>query len=71
MTSSTDKEWVTLEIKALIRKRQKAHMQNEFELRDSFYKKIKLEVKQAKIAFYESKKKTFSETITPKNGINI
>ena len=46
-------------------------MQNEFELRDSFYKKIKLEVKQAKIAFYESKKKTFSETITPKNGINI
>ena len=59
VTSSTDKEWVTPEIKAPIRKRQKAHMQNNLELRDSFYKKIKLEVKQAKIAFYESKKEFF------------
>ena len=63
--SSTDKEWVTPKIKELINKRQKAHMEGLSELRDSLAKKIKLEIKEAKIKFNESKKEFF-EKANPK-----
>ena len=65
VTSSTDKEWVTPKIKELINKRQKAHMEGKFEQSVSIAKKIKLEIKEAKIKFNESKKEFF-ENENPK-----
>ena len=61
-TSSTDKEWVTPKIKSLIMKRQKAHMEGRFELRNILAKNIKYQIKKAKIEFNEAKKDFFEKT---------
>ena len=52
---STDKEWVTTKLKYLISKRQKAHFEEKFKVRDSLAKQNKIEVKVAKREFHESK----------------
>ena len=60
--SSTDKEWVTPKIKDLFTKRQKAHMEGKFDLRDSLAKNIKYEIKKAKVEFNDSKKEFYEKT---------
>ena len=62
MISSTDKEWVTPKIKDLFSKRQKAHFEGKFEIRDSLAKIIKKEIKVAKREFHESKVGVFENT---------
>ena len=46
--SSSDREWMTIKIKDLIRQRQKAHKANNFELRDILRKKVRQEIREAK-----------------------
>ena len=65
VVSSTNKEWVTPKIKSLISKRQKAHFEGKLEIRDSLAKQIKIEVKNAKREFHESKIEFF-ENKNPK-----
>ena len=62
---STDKEWITPKIKELISKRQRAHMEEKFELRDTLASKIKKEIKAAKIEYNNLKVGCF-ESLNPK-----
>ena len=59
---SDDKEWITPEIKSLIRERQKAHKSKDFDLRDHLGKKIKHEIKKAKVDYNKSKGNQFSSS---------
>ena len=57
--SSSDKEWMTPKIKGMIAKRQKAHKAENFELRNYFAKKIRLEIRNAKIKYNDKKAHLF------------
>ena len=57
-----DKEWITNEIKYLIRERQKAHHSKKYNTRDNLAKKIRKEIKKAKIKYNTSKLETFAST---------
>ena len=62
LTASDDKEWITPEIKSLIRERQKAHKSKKFDLRNHLAKKIQQEIKKAKIDYNNSKRNQFSSS---------
>ena len=47
--SNCDKVWMTPQIKLLIADRQKAHLCQNFDVRDHLAKKIKHEIKKPKI----------------------
>ena len=57
--SSSDKEWMTPKIKGMIAKRQKAHKAENFELRNYFAKKIRSEIRNAKIKYNDKKAHLF------------
>ena len=56
--SDDDKEWITPEIKRLIKERQKAHKSKRFDARDHLASKIKEEIKKAKVKYHTSKAAT-------------
>lgn len=56
--TNTDKEWMTTNLKKLISQRQKAHNKNQIEVRDCLAKKIRLEIKDAKLK-YKTKNRRF------------
>ena len=62
VVANDDKEWVTAEIKYLISKRQKAHHSKNFTARDHLARKIKQEIRKAKIKYNASKVETFSSS---------
>ena len=49
VVTKDDKKWITSEIKYLIAERQKAHLSQNYDLRDHLTKKIKKAIKKAKI----------------------
>ena len=57
--SNNDREWMTIKIKKLILQRQKAHHANKFELRDHFARKVRHEIKEAKVNYNKSKSHLF------------
>ena len=57
--SSSDKEWITPRIKCLIKQRQKAHMANNFDLRNHLARKIRSEIRKAKIQYNKNKTNLF------------
>ena len=56
--TNTDKDWVTPNIKKLIAQRQKAHKLNNYELRNSLAKKIRIEIRRAKVRYHKKKKES-------------
>ena len=60
--SSTDKEWMTPNIKSLIKQRQKAHVARNFDLRNHLSKKIQNEIRKAKLHYNENKAHLFHTT---------
>ena len=59
-----DKEWITPEIKQLISERQKAHKSNNIDLCKHLAKKIRQEIKKAKINYNSCKAETFTNSST-------
>ena len=57
--SSSDKEWMTPKIKGMIAQRQKAHKAENFELRNYLAKKIRIEIRNAKIKFNDKRAHLF------------
>ena len=57
--SSSDKEWMTVKIKDLIRQRQKAHKANNIELKNILAKKVRQEIRKAKKNYNEKKAHLF------------
>ena len=57
--SSSDREWMTIKIKDLIRQRQKAHKAKKFELREILRKKVRQEIREAKKNYNEKKAHLF------------
>ena len=53
--SSNDKEWITPKIKYLIAERQRAHLSKKKEAKELLAKKVKKEIKMAKIRYNKSK----------------
>lgn len=62
--TNTDKEWMTTNLKKLISQRQKAHNKNQIEVRDCLAKKIRLEIKDAKLKYKTKKIGDFNKTST-------
>ena len=60
--SNTDKEWITSELKDLFSKRQRAHMEGNYVVRDCLAKKIKTKVKEAKINYNAKKADLFTKS---------
>ena len=58
--TENDKKWITSEIKHLIALRQKAHMSGNFDLAKHLAKKIKQEIKKAKINYNTHKAEMFT-----------
>ena len=58
--TENDKKWITSEIKHLIALRQKAHMSGNFDLAKHLAKKIKQEIKKAKINYNTYKAEMFT-----------
>ena len=56
---SSDKEWITPNIKNLIKQRQKAHFAGKIDLRNHLVKKIRSEIRKAKIHYNEKKAHLF------------
>ena len=59
--SNTDKEWITSELKDLFSKRQRAHKEGNFVLRDCLAKKIKYKSKEAKVNYNAKKANLFTK----------
>ena len=57
--SSSDKEWITPNIKNMIKERQKAHLAQNIDLRNHLEKKIRSEIRKAKLLFNEKKAHLF------------
>ena len=55
--ADNDKEWITPKIKGLIAERQKAHLSKNYASRNHLAKKIKQEIKKAKINYNTAKSK--------------
>ena len=62
--ANNDKEWITSEIKYLIAERQKAHLNKNYEARDHLAKKIRHEIRKAKVNYKASKAKSILSTST-------
>ena len=60
--TSTDKEWITTELKVLFSKRQKAHMERNYVLRDCLAKKIKIKEKEAMINYNAKRANLFTKS---------
>ena len=60
--ANTDKEWMTLRIKKLIKQRQIAHFEKKNDLRDNLAKKIRNEIKKAKLNYRKEKIKPFQNS---------
>ena len=58
--TENDKKWITSEIKHLIAERQKAYMSGNFDLAKHLAKKIKQEIKKAKINYNTHKAEMFT-----------
>ena len=56
LITNTDKEWITPNIKKLISQRQKAHRSKKYKLRNNLAKKIRIEIKRAKVRYNKRKK---------------
>ena len=61
-SSNTDKEWITPELKDLFSKRQRAHMDGNYALRNCLAKKIKIKIKEAKINYNAKKAHLFTKS---------
>ena len=59
-----DKEWITPEIKQLISERQKAHLSNNTDLYKHLVKKVRQEIRKAKINYNTHKAETFTNSST-------
>ena len=57
--SSSDKEWMTLKIKKVIIQKQKAHKLHNFEMRKHLAKRVRLEIRRARIDYHDSKAHIF------------
>ena len=57
--SSSDKEWITPNIKNMIKERHKAHLAQNIDLRNHLEKKIRSEIRKAKLLFNEIKAHLF------------
>ena len=57
--STSDKEWMTVKIKDLINQRQKAHKANNFELKNILAKKVRDEIRKAKVNYNNKKAHLF------------
>ena len=62
VVTEDDKEWITNEIKQLIAERQKAYMSGNFDLSKHLAKKIKQEIKKAKINYNTRKAELFTNS---------
>ena len=62
--TNSDKEWITSEIKYLIAERQKAHHNKNYDTRNHLAKKIRHEIKRAKVNYKASKAKSILSTST-------
>ena len=62
--SSSDKEWMTVKIKDLISQRQKAHKAKNGVLKNILAKKVRQEIRKAKVN-YNEKKSPFISCIKP------
>ena len=62
MSASDDKEWITSKIKNLISERQKAHQSKNYDARDVLAKKIKEEIKKAKVSYHKAKAENFTSS---------
>ena len=60
--TNNDKEWITPEIKLLIRERQKAHLSKKYDLSKHLSKKVAKEIKKAKINYNSRKTEAFSSS---------
>ena len=67
--SSSDKEWMTLKIKNLIIMRQKSHKLDNKEMRNHLAKRVRQEIRKAKIDFHTSKAHLFHMS-NPKEWYN-
>ena len=67
--SSSDKEWMTLKIKNLIIMRQKSHKLENKEMRNHLAKRVRQEIRKAKIDFHTSKAHLFHMS-NPKEWYN-
>lgn len=57
--SSSDKEWMTVKIKDLINQRQKAHKAGNLELKNNLAKKVRFEIRKAKVNYNKEKAHLF------------
>ena len=62
--TNSDKEWITSEIKYLIAERQKAHHNKNYDTRNHLAKKIRHEIKRAKVNYKASKAESILITST-------
>ena len=62
MSTCNDKEWITPNIKNLVAERQKAHLSNNYDVRDNLANKIIQEIKKAKVKYNESKAEKFTNS---------
>ena len=61
VVSNTDKEWITSELKVLFSKRQRAHKEGNFVLRNCLAKEIKYKTKEAMVNYNAKKANLFSK----------
>ena len=57
--NSSDKEWITPKIKKLIAQRQKAYLANKFDQSKNLAKKVRAEIRKAKIQHNKKKAHLF------------
>ena len=70
VVTKDDKKWITSEIKHLIAERQKAHLSQNYDLRDHLTKKIMKAIKRPKSTTMLMKWIIF-QALPLKNGTNI
>ena len=62
--TNNDKKWITSEIKYLIAERQEAHHKKNYEARNHIAKKVRYEIRKAKVNYKASKAKSILSTST-------
>ena len=60
--SENDKEWITPEIKLLMKEKQKAHFENKCDLKDHLAKKLKHKIKEEKLNHNKAKADLFKKS---------